>query len=241
MNRWNWKFQSISVVYCAWNVWQVGSILLLQSSTCVCVCVHAFVCVCACVGVWVCVCFWVCLGWCVCGMVCVWVCVCVCVCVTSEHKAVRSWPPNLHPPQQKYTTTQVTPSLHVDKASLHIDIIPLFQNLSLEIGLQPTHKLVHSSQQNKPTQKFLQKATKKSTHSSLPHTHTYTHACTHIHTHTHRGDHLIQRLYLFACLSVWSSTNYTHTHTPTNTHAHTLEHTQTHTHTLEINPPPANL
>jgi len=53
--------------------------------------------------------------------------------------------PHLHTPKQNYTTTQVMPSWHVDKASLHIDILLLFQNLSLEIGLQPTHKLVHSS------------------------------------------------------------------------------------------------
>jgi len=36
--------------------------------------------------------------------------------------------PDLHPQKQKYTTTQVKPSWHVDKASLHIDIIIFLQN-----------------------------------------------------------------------------------------------------------------
>ena len=35
----------------------------------------------------------------------------------------------LHPPIQKYTTTQVKTSWHVDRASLHIDITLLFPEL----------------------------------------------------------------------------------------------------------------
>ena len=53
--------------------------------------------------------------------------------------------PYLHPPEQNYTTTHVTPSWHVDTASLHIHIILSFQNLSLEIGLQPTHKFLQNA------------------------------------------------------------------------------------------------
>ena len=55
--------------------------------------------------------------------------------------------PQLHPQKQKYTTTQVKSSWHVDKASLHINIILLFENLSLATGLQTSHKLVCTSQQ----------------------------------------------------------------------------------------------
>jgi len=59
-----------------------------------------------------------------------------------------------HTQKQKHTTTKVKPSRHVDDDSLHIDIILLFQILSLEIGLQPSHKLVCTSQQ-KATHIFL--------------------------------------------------------------------------------------
>ena len=59
-----------------------------------------------------------------------------------------------HTQKQKYTATQVKPSWHVDDDSLHIDIILLFQNWNLEIGLQPSHKLVCTSQQ-KDTHIFL--------------------------------------------------------------------------------------
>jgi hypothetical protein len=52
---------------------------------------------------------------------------------------------HLHPPEQNYTTTHVMPSWHVNTASLHIDIILLFQNLSLEIGLKPTHKFLQNA------------------------------------------------------------------------------------------------
>ena len=55
--------------------------------------------------------------------------------------------PHLHLHKPNYTTTQVKSSWHVDKPSLHIDIILLFQNLSLEIGLHPSHKLLCTSQQ----------------------------------------------------------------------------------------------
>ena len=56
--------------------------------------------------------------------------------------------------KQKYTATQVKPSWHVDDDSLHIDIILLFQNWNLEIGLQTSHKLVCTSEQ-KATHIFL--------------------------------------------------------------------------------------
>lgn len=53
--------------------------------------------------------------------------------------------PYLHPPEQNYTTTHITPSWHEDTASLHIHIILSLQNLSLEIGLQPTHKFLQNA------------------------------------------------------------------------------------------------
>ena len=88
---------------------------------------------------------------------------------TSEHEAVCS---PLPPPTPK---AEVKPSWHVDKASLHTDIQLLFQNLSMEIGLQTSHKLVCTSQQ-------------KATHTHT-HTQTYTHTPTHSHTHTHTHKH----------------------------------------------------
>ena len=118
--------------------------------------------------------------------------------------------PHLHHPKQKYTTTQVTPSWHVDKASLHIDIIHLFQNLNLEIGLQLTQKLVHSSHQNAThTCTCTHRHTQTHTHS---HTHPHIHTPTHRHTHPHP-----QTL--------------THTHTHTHTHPHAYAHVCTHAHT----------
>jgi len=123
--------------------------------------------------------------------------------------------PHLHHPKQKYTTTQVTPSWHVDKASLHIDIIHLFQNLNLEIGLQLTQKLVHSSHQNAThTCTCTHRHTQTHTHTHTP-THTYTHPHIHTHTHTHKHSH-----------------THIHTHTPTHTPTPTYARTHTHTHTL---------
>jgi hypothetical protein len=54
----------------------------------------------------------------------------------SEHEADNSPPP---------LPTHVTPSLHEDTASLHIYIILPFQNLSLEIRLQPTQKFLQNA------------------------------------------------------------------------------------------------
>ena len=54
----------------------------------------------------------------------------------SEHEADHSPPP---------LPTHVMPFWHVDTASLHIHIILSFQNLSLEIGLQPTHKFLQNA------------------------------------------------------------------------------------------------
>ena len=56
----------------------------------------------------------------------------------SEHEAN-------HPPQQNNTTTHVMPSWRVDTASMHIDILLLFQNSSLKIGMQPTHKFLQNA------------------------------------------------------------------------------------------------
>jgi len=95
----------------------------------------------------------------------------------SEHEAVRTALP--HPPLK----TGVKTSWHVDKASFHIDIQHLFQNLSLEIGLQTSHNIVFTSQQKAThTHTRTHTHTHKRTH---PHTNTHTHRHTHTHTHTH--------------------------------------------------------
>ena len=65
----------------------------------------------------------------------------------SQNMKVSAQHIHLHPQKQKYSTTKVKSSWLVDKASLHIDIILLFQNLNLEIGLQPSPKLVWTSHQ----------------------------------------------------------------------------------------------
>ena len=44
-----------------------------------------------------------------------------------------------------YTTTHVMPSRHVQTALLHIHTILLLHNLSVEIGLQPTHKFLQNT------------------------------------------------------------------------------------------------
>jgi hypothetical protein len=76
----------------------------------------------------------------------------------GKHIRTWNWPLTIHTPNPTYiyTTTHVMPSRHVETALLHIHTILLFQNLSVEIGLQPTHKLVYSSPQSGPTHKFLQ-------------------------------------------------------------------------------------
>ena len=81
----------------------------------------------------------------------------------SRGKDVRTWSCPLSTPTST-PEAEVKPSWHVDKASLHIDIQLLFQTLNLEIGPQPSHKLVCTSQQND---------------------HTHAHARTPTHTHTH--------------------------------------------------------
>jgi len=83
---------------------------------------------------------------------------------TSEHDTVRSAFP-APPPKTEVYHKASQDSWHVDKASLHFDIILLFPNLSLEIGLQPSHKLVCTSRQ---------KDTNTHTHT---HTHTHTQMC----------------------------------------------------------------
>ena len=62
------------------------------------------------------------------------------------------WVSGISPPPNSRTIPQPTSRLHGMQPQLQsiltVDIILLFQNLSLEIGLQPTHKSVHSSLQN---------------------------------------------------------------------------------------------
>ena len=69
-----------------------------------------------------------------------------------QGKEVRTWnfllsTPTSTPQNQKYSTTKIKSSWLVDKASINIDIILLFQNLNLEIGLKPPPKLIWTSHQ----------------------------------------------------------------------------------------------
>ena len=99
---------------------------------------------------------------------------------------------HLHPPKQKCTTTHVKTSWHVEKASLHIDIL-----LFLEI--EPGNRTANFTQVS-----FYQPA------KSHTHTHTQTHTCTHTCTHAHMHTQMHTHTQMHA-----------RAHTRTHMHAHT--------------------
>ena len=93
----------------------------------------------------------------------------------SRWKDVRRWSWPLTTPTPNPTSTPHSKLYHnprhtftaCNTASLHTDIILLFQNLSLEIRQQPTHKLVHSSLQSATYTQVSAQYHKHITHSSF--------------------------------------------------------------------------